>query len=236
MNKAYRKRTEIGVAFSSGLNCLLSKEIAINHEQQNPLSLGGYHDPETFFYRTKLKKMLRPMIRSIYRSLKQIIRPITFRVHHYFTAELNQRCMHLQSMTIILQQSLETMKQEMQQISTFINVQNKQILASQCIKKRNESSSLNRKTQAEIESFRAILINNPNVALIVEFDQSHLKRTNHSTKQWLKAFEDLNLCYKVINEKTKALEDCSVWQLENRESANLFFARKNSTAWEKTAV
>lgn len=171
--------------------------------------------------------MLRPIIRLIYRGLKRVLRPLILRTRTYFTAELNQNCKNL---TSTLQESLEQMQQELQQLSTQIQRQNKQMEG------KMESCSLKRKIQTEIESFRAILSSNPNASFIVEFDQSQLKRTNHSTKQWLKTFEDLNLCYKVINEETKALEDCSIGELENMEFANLFFARKNSTAWEKAAL
>lgn len=87
-----------------------------------------------------------------------------------------------------------------------------------------------------IEGGKVVIVDNPDIALIVEFGRSHLKRTKHTVQQWLKSFEDLDLCYKVINEVTGVLEDYSLEQLENRESANLFFARKNSSAWEKAAV
>jgi hypothetical protein len=225
MNKAYRKGTAISVAFSSGLNCLHSQELAISQEQ-NPVLLDN---SQSFFFRG-LKKMLRPILRLIYPGLKRALRPLILRTRTYFTAELNQNYKNLQTMTSTLQESLELMQQELQQLSTQIQRQNKQI------KGKMESCSLNCKIQTEIESFRAILNSNPNASLIVEFNQSQLKLTNHSTKQWLKTFEDLNLCYKVINEKTKALEDCSIGELENMELAKLFFARKNSTAWEKAAL
>lgn len=221
MNKAYRKRTAISVAFSSGLNCLHSDLIAINQEQLNPIFDDSHRG---------LKKLLRPIARLVYQNLKQILGPLLFRIRSYFTAELSQKSKNIESMTITLQESLELMQRELHQLSTLIYRQDKQI------KGKNEPRSLNCTIETEIESFRAILSNNPNVSLIIEFDQSKLKRINHSTKQWLKAFEDLNLCYKVINEETKALEDCSIEQLENMELANLFFARKNSTAWEKIAV
>jgi FkbM family methyltransferase len=84
-----------------------------------------------------------------------------------------------------------------------------------------------------IQGARALEANNPDMAYIVEFGPSHLKRAGHSTEQWLAAFADLGLTYKAIGLETGALEDISVDQLAAAESVNLFFARPGSSAWAR---
>lgn len=84
-----------------------------------------------------------------------------------------------------------------------------------------------------LESAVSLIKQNPDIALIVEFGSAHLKRTGHSTPQWLAAFTDLGLRYRAINPDTGALEDWSLDQLENTDSINLFFACTNSKAWMK---
>ena len=87
-----------------------------------------------------------------------------------------------------------------------------------------------------LDSGTSVIMGNPDVALIVEFGPSHLKRTGHSTQQWLEAFTRFELRHQVINSDTGALEDWSLEQLENTESVNLFFARENSQAWVKATT
>jgi FkbM family methyltransferase len=89
-----------------------------------------------------------------------------------------------------------------------------------------------------LDSAVSVIKHNPDIALIVEFGPSHLKRTGHSTEQWLSAFTGLGLIYRAINPDTGLLEDWSLDQLENTDSINLFFAHAGSQAWmkmEKTA-
>lgn len=84
-----------------------------------------------------------------------------------------------------------------------------------------------------LESTATVILNNPDVALIVEFGPSHLKRTGHTAQQWLAAFTKFDLFYQVINTDTGVLEDWSLEKLESTDSANLFFARKDSKAWAR---
>jgi len=84
-----------------------------------------------------------------------------------------------------------------------------------------------------IQGARSIDANNPDMAYIVEFGPSHLKRVGHSIEQWLAAFTDLGLTYKAISLETGALEDISVDQLAAADSVNLFFARPGSSAWAR---
>ena len=87
-----------------------------------------------------------------------------------------------------------------------------------------------------LESAEAIIQNNQDIALIVEFGSSHLARTGHTTQDWLSAFQKLGLHYRAINTETGTLEEWSVDQIERVESINLFFARPGSLAWAKAAV
>ena len=90
-----------------------------------------------------------------------------------------------------------------------------------------------------LESAASVIKHTPDIAFIVEFGPTHLKRTGHSTQQWLSAFTDIGLIYRAINADTGMLEDWPLEQMENTGSVNLFFARTDSTAWikvETTAI
>ena len=84
-----------------------------------------------------------------------------------------------------------------------------------------------------IESSASLIRNNPDIALIVEFGPSHLRRTGHTPKQWLGTFTKLGLNYQVINVYSGVLEVWSIEQLEQVDSVNLFFSRDNSQAWSR---
>lgn len=87
-----------------------------------------------------------------------------------------------------------------------------------------------------LDSSTSVIMGNPDIALIVEFGPSHLKRAGHTTQQWLDNFTRLGLGYRVINSYTGVLEDWSLEELEKTDSVNLFFARKNSPAWAKATA
>jgi len=72
---------------------------------------------------------------------------------------------------------------------------------------------------------------NPNIGLIVEFGVSHLERTGVSLESWFQAFEDLQLVFRVIEPLSGRLEDWSIAQLMEVESANLLFARPEADIW-----
>ncbi|HHW4678544.1 MAG TPA: FkbM family methyltransferase [Xylella sp.] len=87
---------------------------------------------------------------------------------------------------------------------------------------------------AELEVIRggaSLITSNPDIALIVEFGPSHLRRTGRTPSQWFKSFSQLGLDYRVINNESGALEKWSLDALEQVESINLFFALPESTAW-----
>jgi FkbM family methyltransferase len=79
----------------------------------------------------------------------------------------------------------------------------------------------------------SLISGNPDIALIVEFGPSHLCRTGHTPKEWFEAFTRLGFNYRVINASSGVLENCSVEQLEQVYSVNLFFAREDSQAWRR---
>lgn len=82
-----------------------------------------------------------------------------------------------------------------------------------------------------LESAEPFIKNNPNVALIVEYGPSHLKRRGQSTERWLSEFANLGLAYRVINPDTGALEEWPRDKLGSAFSVNLFFARPDSSVW-----
>jgi FkbM family methyltransferase len=84
-----------------------------------------------------------------------------------------------------------------------------------------------------IEGAVSLIADNPEIALIVEFGPSHLRRTGRTPSQWLDAFNQLGLYYRVINNESGALEEWSLDALEQVESVNLIFSRPESPAWER---
>lgn len=84
-----------------------------------------------------------------------------------------------------------------------------------------------------VESAAPFIAANHDIALIVEFGPSHLRRIGHTSKQWFEAFAQYDLCYQVINSLTGELEDWAWEEIEAVESINIFFAHRNSSAWLK---
>jgi hypothetical protein len=78
-----------------------------------------------------------------------------------------------------------------------------------------------------------LITTNPDIALIVEFGPSHLRRVGHTPRQWLDSFTHFGFDYRAINPDTGVLEEWSIGALEQVESINLFFARPGSTAWTR---
>jgi len=87
-----------------------------------------------------------------------------------------------------------------------------------------------------IESGASLILNNPNIALIVEFGPEHLHRKKTSHQQWFKAFTQLGLNYRVINHSSGVLEEWTDDQLQRVDSANLFFSRDDSLAWRRLNI
>ncbi|MBA2710835.1 MAG: FkbM family methyltransferase [Tatlockia sp.] len=87
-----------------------------------------------------------------------------------------------------------------------------------------------------LESAKSIIRENPSIGLIVKFKPHHLKYANQTIEKWFKAFSDLELSFKVINNSTGKLEERSLKQLEAICSIDIFFAHQNSSAWKKAAL
>ena len=79
----------------------------------------------------------------------------------------------------------------------------------------------------------ALLIANPDLALLVEFAPSLLRRASNTVEQWLGRFAQLGLVWRVVNPMTGLLDDCSADELAQSERAKLFFAKPESTAWAR---
>lgn len=87
-----------------------------------------------------------------------------------------------------------------------------------------------------IKGAASLHANNPDIAMIVEFGPSHLKRVGHTHDAWLETFTERGFVYRAINLNTGALEDVSRELLVSTESTNLFFARPSSSAWRKLGL
>lgn len=84
-----------------------------------------------------------------------------------------------------------------------------------------------------IEGGKSLIADNPDIALIVEFGPSHLRRIGCAPSEWFAQFKQLGLDYRVIDQTSGMLEDWALDKLEQVESVNLFFARANSAAWAR---
>ncbi len=84
-----------------------------------------------------------------------------------------------------------------------------------------------------IEGAAQVIAGNPEIALIVEFGISHLRRSNHTPAEWLGHFEQMGLAYNAIDPDSGALRDISTPELESSFSVNLFFARTGSATWRR---
>ena len=87
-----------------------------------------------------------------------------------------------------------------------------------------------------VEGARDVIGRHFDIALIVEFGPSHLKRSGHTTRDWLGRFAAHGLAFRAIHPETGALEERTPAALEKEFSTNLFFARKGSKAWGKAGM
>lgn len=89
---------------------------------------------------------------------------------------------------------------------------------------------------AELEALEgaiATIERNADVALIVEFGSSHLRRTGHAVARWLGAFERLGMRYVAIEPTSGELLDWTPEQVGAEQSVNLLLARPASKAWNR---
>jgi FkbM family methyltransferase len=92
---------------------------------------------------------------------------------------------------------------------------------------------------AELETLEGALSTidtNLDIALIVEFGPSHLRRSGITSTEWISRFNDRGLVFRAIHPETGALSDLPLAQLEAADSTNLFFARNGSPAWDKAGA
>ena len=89
---------------------------------------------------------------------------------------------------------------------------------------------------AELEVLKgaeSVITRNDEIALIVEFGPSHLRRTSQTAQDWLSQFQTLGLIHRVINADTGLLETWPIEKLEKVESVNLLMARPEAQVWHK---
>lgn len=84
-----------------------------------------------------------------------------------------------------------------------------------------------------VEGAYSLIEGNPNIALIVEYGPSHLRRIGKTPEQWFSTFDQLGLESKVINTNSGNLESWTRLELDEVESVNLFFSRAGSEAWDR---
>lgn len=84
-----------------------------------------------------------------------------------------------------------------------------------------------------LKSARPFIESNPDIALIVEFGPSHLTRAGISVDDWFDRFAAMNLDYQAIDLIEGTLSCFDPQALAQLESANLLFARRDSSVWAK---
>lgn len=87
-----------------------------------------------------------------------------------------------------------------------------------------------------LEGMKQVINCYPDLALIVECGPDHIKRSGYTLDAWIGAFKSEGFMYMGINEQTSVLETCTIEELGKKDSVNLFFARKNSNAWDKARM
>ncbi|MFT3729826.1 MAG: FkbM family methyltransferase [Hyphomicrobium sp.] len=71
------------------------------------------------------------------------------------------------------------------------------------------------------------------IGLIVEFGPSHIARAGKSHDEWMKAFAEHGLEFRVINSETGKLEEWSLEQMKHENSLNLFFSRNTDSVRDR---
>jgi Methyltransferase FkbM domain len=79
----------------------------------------------------------------------------------------------------------------------------------------------------------AVIQRDQNIALIVEFGPSHIRRAGHTTKDWLDMFSRFGFIFRAVNPDSGALEELPIEALEQMDSVNLFLAREGSRCWDR---
>ena len=79
-----------------------------------------------------------------------------------------------------------------------------------------------------LQGAQATLACNSDVSLIVEFGQSHLKRTGHTAADWIAKFADVGFEFKAVHAETGELYLMPLNELELQDSVNLLFTRTSA--------
>ena len=80
---------------------------------------------------------------------------------------------------------------------------------------------------------RAVIGRNFDIALIVEFCPSHIKRSGHDPSEWLDKVSAHGFAGRLIDPDTGVLGEILPEVMVAESSVNLFFAREGSPAWER---
>ncbi|MBA2657675.1 MAG: FkbM family methyltransferase [Tatlockia sp.] len=105
MNKTYRENVKIDVAFSSGLNNLRCANAV--SEDSSALEINpGSINPPVWSIRSLVKKFIRQIAQVAYRFSRPLLKPVAFRLRHYFTHGLSERFEELQQITEIFKLEL----------------------------------------------------------------------------------------------------------------------------------
>jgi len=89
---------------------------------------------------------------------------------------------------------------------------------------------------AELDVLRGalgVIRANQDIALIVEFGPTHLRRIGQTSAVWLRAFTDLGFSYRAIDAVNGTLDHVTLEQLEAAESTNLLFVRPHAALWAR---
>ena len=84
-----------------------------------------------------------------------------------------------------------------------------------------------------LDGSRSLIQRNEEMALVVNFERDHLRRTGRTTREWLARFEALGLVPRVIDDETGVAASWSAEKLEHVESVDLLFARPGVEVWRK---
>lgn len=87
-----------------------------------------------------------------------------------------------------------------------------------------------------LAGMRDLLVRNPTIVLIVTFSPSRLNEAGVDMESWFKSFTSLGFDFRVIDEESCELRQQAVDAMTHMPDVNLFFARRDSPAWEKVRM
>ena len=84
-----------------------------------------------------------------------------------------------------------------------------------------------------LDGATALVERSKDIAIIVEFGASHLKRVGCLPSEWIAKFKSYDFEIRAINDLTGELEEWSLDRMLSVDSVNLFIARKASDVWKR---